>query len=83
MFDLWLKCIVLWYYEKSNGKGDSMKNNLYTYLDSKKIYLATTKEKYLLIEKKSSKEQEKSISLISRNIKITDKENGLLLFPKK
>ena len=62
--------------ELYRGKGDIMKSNLYTYLDS-------TKEKYLLNEKKSSKEQEKSISLISRNIKITDKENGLLLFPKK
>ena len=69
--------------ELYRGKGDIMKSNLYKKKKKKKIYLATTKEKYLLIEKKSSKEQEKSISLISRNIKITDKENGLLLFPKK
>lgn len=58
-----------------------MKSNLYTYLDSKKIYLASTKEKYMLIEKLDTK-QEKSISLISRNTIITDKDNGLLLFPK-
>lgn len=60
-----------------------MKNNLYTYLDSKKIYLATTKEKYLLIEKKQTKEQDKSISLVTRKTTIIDKDNGLLLFPKK
>lgn len=60
-----------------------MKNNLYTYLDSKKIYLATTKEKYLLIEKKPTKEQDKSISLVTRKTTIIDKDNGLLLFPKK
>lgn len=58
-----------------------MKNSLYTYLDSKKIYFATTKDKYLLIEKNQNY-QNKSISLISRKTTITDKDNGLLLFPK-
>ena len=60
-----------------------MKDNLYTYLNSKKIYLTMTKEKYMLIEKIQTPEQEKSISLVTRNTTITSKENGLLLFPKK
>ena len=60
-----------------------MKDNLYTYLSSKKIYLTMTKEKYMLIEKVQTPEQEKSISLVTRNTTITSKKNGLLLFPKK
>ena len=55
-----------------------MKNNLYTYLDAKKIYFAVTKDKYLLIEKNPSSES-KSISLVSRKTTITNKLNGLLL----
>ena len=58
-----------------------MKNNLYTYLDSKKIYFTMTKDKYLLVEK-NKKEYNQSISLVSRNTTITDKVNGLQLFPK-
>ena len=69
--------------ELYRGKGDIMKSNLYTYLDSKKIYLATTKEKYLLIEKKPSIGQGKSISLVTRKTTILDKDNGIQLFPKK
>lgn len=59
-----------------------MENNLYTYLDSKKIYFTTTKDKYLLIEK-NKEHYNQSISLISRKTTITNKGNGLQLFPKK
>lgn len=59
-----------------------MKESIYTYLDSKKIYFASIKDKYLLIEKTTTNEK-KSISLKERNTTIINAENGLLLFPKK
>ena len=54
-------------------------DHLYTYKSSKKIYLAKTSSKYLLIELKDEK---KSLSLLSRQPVIVSKENGVLLFPK-
>lgn len=62
-------------------KGDIMKNNLYTYLDAKKIYFTVTNDKYLLIEKNKISNA-KSISLISRKTTIINKQNGFQFFPK-
>ncbi len=56
-----------------------MKNStVYTYFDSKKIYFTSLGSKYMLVEKK---QDNKSISLISRNTVIMNK-NGIVLFSK-
>ena len=51
---------------------------LYNYYSSKKIYLASTPSKLLLLEKKKSKPV---LSLVSRNPVIINTKNGMLLFP--
>lgn len=50
---------------------------LYNFYSAKKIYLAATPSKFLLVEKKSKP----VLSLVSRNTVIINTKNGMLLFP--
>ena len=56
----------------------SKERTLYNYYSSKKIYLACTPSKLVLLEKKKSKPV---LSLVSRNTVIINTKSGLLLFP--
>lgn len=51
---------------------------LYNYYSSKKIYLACTPSKLVLLEKKKTKPV---LSLVSRNTVVINTKNGMLLFP--
>lgn len=58
--------------------------NLYTFHSAKKIYLAHTPEKYILMEKneKQSAADRRVLSLLSRNTVVISRDGGMLLFPK-
>lgn len=60
--------------EQNYGK----EKTLYNYYSSKKIYLACTPSKLVLLEKKKTKPV---LSLVSRNTVIINTKNGMLLFP--
>lgn len=63
-------------------KRDEAKKNLYTFYSAKKIYLARTPSKLVLLEKKENvKPSVKSLSLCTRNTVVISKKNGILLFP--
>ena len=64
-------------------KQDNLDKHYYTYHSAKKIYLACTPSKYILLEKKDVKPSVITLSLVSRNTVVISKENGILLFPKK
>jgi len=51
---------------------------LYNYYSAKKIYLACTPSKLVLLEKKKTKPV---LSLVSRNTVIINSKTGMLLFP--
>lgn len=51
---------------------------LYNYCSSKKIYLACTPSRLVLLEKKKNKQV---LSLVSRNTVIINTKTGMLLFP--
>ena len=59
------------------------KNNktLYNYQNAKKIYLTQTSTKLLLIEKKEESSC-MTISLMTRNTTISNKKNGMRIYPK-
>ena len=63
-------------------KQDNMGKHVYTYHSAKKIYLACTPSKYILLEKKDMKPSVLTLSLVSRNTVVISKENGMLIFPK-
>ena len=63
-------------------KQDKVDKHVYTYHSAKKIYLACTPSKYLLLEKKDIKPSVLTLSLVSRNTVVISKENGMLIFPK-
>ena len=65
----------------NESKQDKFGKHLYTYLSAKKIYLACTPSKYILLEKKDVKPSVLSLSLVSRNTVVISKENGMLIFP--
>ena len=65
----------------NESKQANMGKNLYTYLSAKKIYLACTPSKYILLEKKDVKPSVLTLSLVSRNTVVISKENGMLIFP--
>ena len=50
---------------------------LYNFYSAKKIYLASTPSKLLLVEKK----EKPVLNLVSRNTVIINTKNGMLLFP--
>lgn len=58
--------------------------NLYTFHSAKKIYLAHTPEKYILMEKNESRNvaDRRVLSLLSRNTVVISRDGGMLLFPK-
>lgn len=56
---------------------------LYNYYDAKKIFLARTPNKYLLLEKMDDNTLIQSISLKKRNIAISNKKNGVVVFSEK
>ena len=63
-------------------KQDKVDKHVYTYHSAKKIYLACTPSKYILLEKKDIKPSVLTLSLVSRNTVVISKENGMLIFPK-
>ena len=65
----------------NESKQDNMGKHLYTYLSAKKIYLARTPSKYILLEKKDVKPSVLTLSLVSRNTVVISKDNGMLIFP--
>ncbi len=67
--------------ELNERKQDNINKHLYTYYSAKKIYLACTPSKYILLEKKDVKPSVLTLSLVSRNTVVISKENGMLIFP--
>lgn len=54
---------------------------VYTFDSAKKIYLAHTASKLILLEKKTESKV-KVFSLLDRNPVVISKDNGMLLFPR-
>lgn len=76
---------------KASKKGDIMENRLntlknnkclYTFYSAKKIFLAHTPSKFILMEKLEDHFAKKSLSLVSRNTVVISKNGGVLLFPR-
>ncbi len=62
-------------------KQEKSNKTLYNYYASKKLYLTHTSSKVLLIEKMNNSSFV-TLSLMKRNVVISNKNNGMRIFPK-